>query len=61
MSLSRGLGGVAVRILNPCYCPDTVQHILLDCTDLYDIRFKYYRDIYTMEKLFNEMFLILYQ
>ena len=36
------------------YCPDTVQHILLDCIDLCDTRIKYYRDINTMEKLFNE-------
>ena len=38
----------------PCHCPDTVKHILLDCIDLRDTRIKYYRDINTMEKLFNE-------
>ena len=38
----------------PCHCPDTVKHILLDCINLCDIRIKYYRDINTMEKLFNE-------
>ena len=38
----------------PCNCPDTVKHILLDCIDLRDTRIKYYRDINTMKKLFNE-------
>ena len=38
----------------PCHCPDTVKHILLDCIDLRDTRIKYYRDIDTMKKLFNE-------
>ena len=38
----------------PCHCPETVKHILLDCIDLPDTRIKYYRDINTMKKLFNE-------
>ena len=38
----------------PCHCPDTVKHILLDCIDLRDTRIKYFRDIDTMKKLFNE-------
>ena len=38
----------------PCHCPDTVKHILLDCTDLCDTRIKYYGDINTMKKLFNK-------
>ena len=38
----------------PCHCPDTVKHILLDCMDLPDTRIKYYRNIDTMKKLFNE-------
>ena len=38
----------------PCHCPDTVKNILLDCIDLRDTRIKYYRDINTMQKLFNE-------
>ena len=38
----------------PCHCPDTVKHILFDHIDLPDTRIKYYRDINTMEKLFNE-------
>ena len=38
----------------PCHCPDAVKHILLDCIDLCDTRIKYYGDINTMEKLFNE-------
>ena len=38
----------------PCHCPDRVKHILLDCIDLRDTRIKYYRDINTTQKLFNE-------
>ena len=38
----------------PCHCPDTVQHILLDCIDLRDTRIKYYRNVNTMQKLFCE-------
>ena len=34
--------------------PDTVKHILLDCIDLRDTRIKYYRDINSLKKLFNE-------
>ena len=38
----------------PCHCPDTVKHILLDCTELRDNRIKYYRNINSMKNLFNE-------
>ena len=38
----------------PCHCPDTVKDILLDCIDLHDTRIKYYRNIDTMKKVFNE-------
>ena len=35
----------------PCHCPDTVKHILLDCTDLRDTRIKYYRNINNLKDL----------
>ena len=38
----------------PCHCPGTVKHILLDCVDQRGTGIKYYRDINTMTKLFND-------
>ena len=38
----------------PCHCPDTVKHILLDCTELSDTRIKYYRNVNNLKNLFNE-------
>ena len=45
---------------NPCQCPLTVYHILLDCTDFAHIREKYFA-VPPLKKLFERSMISIFQ